>query len=193
MELEQKQHSSGVAKAGLTTGIIGSSLGALNLLGGLPFAMNRNFQNGACQCESDHIVSRYELDQSQEIARLKSDLALRDANIYGDQKMLELYRYIDGKFIEFEKQFAAQAVTEQANRDSFSMVNERLACLKSELCGAIDNERHERRCSDDIIVTYANSTFYPKQVADVTTGTATTAQALYNPLPSQTCGRSCGR
>ena len=193
MELEQKQHSSGVAKAGLTTGIIGSSLGALNLLGGFPFAMNRNFQNGACQCESDHIVSRYELDQSQEIARLKSDLALRDANIYGDQKMLELYRYIDGKFIEFEKQFAAQAVTEQANRDSFSMVNERLACLKSELCGAIDNERHERRCSDDIIVTYANSTFYPKQVADVTTGTATTAQALYNPLPAQTCGRSCGR
>lgn len=48
MELEQKQHSSGVAKAGLTTGIIGSSLGALNLLGGLPFAMNRNFQNGVC-------------------------------------------------------------------------------------------------------------------------------------------------
>ena len=193
MELEQKQHSSGVAKAGLTTGIIGSSLGALNLLGGLPFAMNRNFQNGTCQCESDHIVSRYELDQSQEIARLKSDLALRDANIYGDQKMLELYRYIDGKFIEFEKQFAAQAVTEQANRDSFSMVNERLTCLKTELCGALDNERHERRCSDDIIVTYANSTFYPKQVADVTTGTATTAQTLYNPLPSQTCGHSCCR
>ena len=107
--------------------------------------------------------------------------------------MLELYRYIDGKFIEFEKQFAAQAVTEQANRDSFSMVNERLTCLKTELCGALDNERHERRCSDDIIVTYANSTFYPKQVADVTTGTATTAQALYNPLPAQTCGRSCGR
>ena len=191
MELEQKQHSSGVAKAGLTTGIIGSSLGALNLLGGFPFAMNRNFQNG--DCENSRTVTKHELDQSQEISRLKSELALKDANIYGDQKMLELYRYIDGKFIEFEKQFAAQAVTEQANRDSFSMVNERLACLKSELCGAIDNERHERRCSDDIIVTYANSTFYPKQVADVTTGTATTAQALYNPLPSQTCGRSCGR
>ena len=195
MELEQKQHSSGVAKAGLTTGIIGSSLGALNLLGGLPFAMNRNFQNGVCNgdCENSRTVTKYELDQSQEISRLKSELALKDANIYGDQKMLELYRYIDSKFIEFEKQFAAQAVTEQANRDSFSMVNERLTCLKTELCGALDNERHERRCSDDIIVTYANSTFYPKQVADVTTGTATTAQTLYNPLPSQTCGRSCCR
>lgn len=109
MELEQKQHSSGVAKAGLTTGIIGSSLGALNLLGGLPFAMNRNFQNGVCNgdCENIRTVTKYELDQSQEISRLKSELALKDANIYGDQKMLELYRYIDGKFIEFEKQFAA--------------------------------------------------------------------------------------
>ena len=107
MELEQKQHSSGVAKAGLTTGIIGSSLGALNLLGGLPFAMNRNFQNGVCNgdCENSRTVTKYELDQSQEISRLKSELALKDANIYGDQKMLELYRYIDGKFIEFEKQF----------------------------------------------------------------------------------------
>lgn len=193
MELEQKQHSSGVAKAGLTTGIIGSSLGALSLLSGLPSYQNRNFQNCACQCESDHIVSRYELDQSQEIARLKSDLALRDANIYGDQKMLELYRYIDAKFIEFEKQFAAQAVTEQANRDSFSMLNERIGCLKTELCGAIANERHERRCSDNTIVTYSNATFYPKQVADITTGTATTAQVLYNPLPAETCDCNCGR
>lgn len=33
----------------------------------------------------------------------------------------------------------------------------------------------------------ANATFYPKMVADVTTGTTTTAQMLYNPLPSCGC------
>ena len=31
--MEFEKHSSGVAKAGLTTGVIGTSLGALNLLG----------------------------------------------------------------------------------------------------------------------------------------------------------------
>ena len=38
-------------------------------------------------------------------------------------------------------------------------------------------------------MTYANATFYAKQVADVTTGTGTTAQTLYNPLPK--CGSGC--
>ena len=51
-------------------------------------------------------------------------------------------------------------------------------------------KRQERRCcGDNSIVTYANATFYPKQVADVTTGTGTTAQTLYNPLPQ--CGGCC--
>ena len=50
-------------------------------------------------------------------------------------------------------------------------------------------EAERRCCGDNSIVTYANATFYPKQVADVTTGTTTTAQTLYNPLPK--CGCSC--
>lgn len=48
-------------------------------------------------------------------------------------------------------------------------------------------EAERRCCGDNSIVTYANATFYPKQVADVTTGTATTAQTLYNPLPKCGC------
>lgn len=43
-------------------------------------------------------------------------------------------------------------------------------------------EAERRCCGDNSIVTYVNATFYPKQVADVTTGTATTAQTLYNPI-----------
>ena len=49
--------------------------------------------------------------------------------------------------------------------------------------------RRARCCADNSIVNYANTTFYPKMVADVTTGTGTTAQTLYNPLPD--CG-DCG-
>lgn len=48
-------------------------------------------------------------------------------------------------------------------------------------------EAERRCCGDNSIVTYANATFYPKQVADVTTGTANTAQTLYNPLPKCGC------
>lgn len=40
---------------------------------------------------------------------------------------------------------------------------------------------------DNAIVNYVNATFYPKMVADVTTGTTTTAQMLYNPLPVENC------
>ena len=50
-------------------------------------------------------------------------------------------------------------------------------------------EAERRCCGDNSIVNYANATFYPKMVADVTTGTATTAQTLYNPLPK--CGECC--
>lgn len=55
--------------------------------------MNRNFQNGVCNgdCENSRTVTKYELDQSQEISRLKSELALKDANIYGD---LRCWNYI---------------------------------------------------------------------------------------------------
>lgn len=42
----------------------------------------------------------------------------------------------------------------------------------------------------DVVIPYVNATFYPKQIADVTTGTTTTAQSLYNPLPK--CGCGCG-
>lgn len=56
------------------------------------------------------------------------------------------------------------------------------------VCAAL-MEAERRCCGDNSIVTYVNATFYPKQVADVTTGTATTAQSLYNPIPK--CGGCC--
>lgn len=51
---------------------------------------------------------------------------------------------------------------------------------------AIALEKEHRECADNKIVNYANSTFYPKYIADVTVGTGTTQQTIFNPL----CG--CG-
>ena len=82
-----------------------------------------------------------------------------------------------------------QAVHNQRTEDSFALVQQDVASVKAECLNAVAQEAERRCCGDNSIVTYANATFYPKQVADVTTGTATTAQTLYNPLPK--CGGCC--
>lgn len=181
--------SKGVAGAGLGTGIAGLSLGVINALGGLGMLAGGIPAVRAAEgaCSEDHFINRYELNLVQENASLKSDIALRDANAYNDQKLLEMYKYVDGRLRDIEAVNAAQAVSNQATKDSFQLLQERLECAKSELGGAITRERDDRRCADNTIVTYLNATFYPKQVADVTVGTTTTAQPTYNPLPLCDC------
>ena len=199
--------SKGTADAGLTTGIIGTALGALNSglfnggLGGLFSGGNAaadlsGMATGAAlaaalgvggRCSEDKTVSRYELGLQQQIAEKDAQIALRDANTYGDQKMLEMYKYVDGQLKDIRGVLCAQAVHNQKTEDSFTVAMNDLAAVKEELRSEIQIEAERRCCGDNSIVAYANATFYPKQVADVTTGTATTPQTLYNPLPN--CGK----
>ena len=186
--------SKGVANAGLTTGIIGTSLGALNAMGGAGGLLG-GLLGGGCNnawnmagCSENVLVNRYELGQAQEIESLKSQIALRDANTFTDSKMLEMYKYIDGKLGEINGVLCGQAVQNQATKDSFQLMQERLECCKHEMREALCREIGDRKCADNAIVNYVNATFYPKMVADVTTGTTTTAQMLYNPLPIDGCG-----
>ena len=104
--------SRGVGAAGLTTGIIGTSLGALNsgILGNLFGGGNCNGGGGA-----NAPVNRYEMELQQKIAALESGIALRDANIYNDGKVLELYRYVDGKLEAVNAKLAEQAVFNAAS------------------------------------------------------------------------------
>ena len=197
MELERR--SSGVAKAGLATGITGTALGGLNTLtllgmganalGGFgrqnqPVVVMENggYPAGGC-CSEDHYVNRYELELQQKIAEKDSQIALRDANTYNDQKSLELYKYVDGRFREFEQAFAAQAVNNQKTADDVMRVQANLDCCCKELRDKICDEKHERKCNDNLIVTYANATFYPKLIAGITAGTTTTPQPTFNPIP----------
>ena len=98
----EKDNTRGIAVGGLTTGIIGSALGLLNNgnLGGI--------LGGGCH--EDHMVSRYEASQAARIAELETEVKLRDSNIYTDGKILELYRYVDGKFNAVEAQLCQQNV-----------------------------------------------------------------------------------
>lgn len=183
--------SNGKANAALTTGIIGTAgVGAALLNGGLN-GLFGGWRNGNCGCSEDHVVDRYEAGQAARIAQLETEVKLRDANTYTDQKMLEMYKYFDGKVRGLEMADAAQQVTNQRVADSFEAAHNNLVCVKNELYGAIRNEAEKRCCGDNSIVTYANATFYPKLVADITPGTGTTAQPTYNPLPKCGCGCGC--
>ncbi len=190
--------SNGKANAALTTGIIGTAgFGATllgNLLGGGWGGWGANPATAAAMaagaaCSENTPVTRYELDREQQLAAKDSEIALLKANTYNDQKALEMYAYIDGQLKDIRKTLCDQAVHNQRTEDSFVLARQDIASVKSELHREIEMEAERRCCGDNSIVTYANATFYPKQVADVTTGTTTTAQTLYNPLPK--CGGCC--
>lgn len=190
MEYENKYASKGVAGAGLGLGIGGVALGLLNgglgnLLGGMGGCAN-GYNNGGC-CSDNMLVNRYEAGQSAEIERLRTEISLRDSNIYTDAKLLDVYKFFDGEIKDIRNALAGQAVMNQKTADAFDMVKADMCCCKNELYSAIMRERDERCCGDNAIVNYANATFYPKMVADITTGTTTTAQTIYNPLPNCGC------
>ena len=138
-------------------------------------------------CSENMPVTRYDLDREQKLAAKDSEIATLKANTYNDQKMLEMYAYIDGQLKDVRKSLCDQAVHNQRTEDSFTLARQDIASVKDELRREIEMEAERRCCGDNAIVTYANATFYPKQVADITTGTATTAQTLYNPLPKCGC------
>ncbi len=211
MDINKEYASKGVAGAGLGTGIAGLSLGVINSLGGLA-GLGGMFNNRASACGSDMLsamvladfmrgrgavpcgsdcdpVTQREMRLVQEIAAKDSQNALRDANTYGDQKALEMYKYVDGRFRALEAQLSQQAVNNQATKDSFQLLQERLECCCEKQTAALECERRERKCADDTIVNYVNQTFYPKEVATLTTGAPMTAQKTYNPLPVCDCGR----
>ena len=138
-------------------------------------------------CSENMPVSRYELDREQQLAQKDSEIALLKANTYNDGKMLEVYGYIDRQLKDVREALCKQAVHNQRTEDSFTLVKQDVESVRKEALDAIKMEAERRCCGDNSIVTYVNATFYPKQVADVTTGTATTAQTLYNPLPKCGC------
>lgn len=181
MEMENKYASKGIAGTALGLGI--GALGVEALRGGLGGILG----GGNCGCSEDHVVNRYEAGLTSRITDLESRNSLLEANIYGDQKLLEVYKYFDGENKAIRAELATQAVKNAQIEGTFAVLGEKLCAQRNEFMCALNRERDERCCGDNAIVTYSNATFYPKMVADVTVGTTTTAQAVYNPLPNCGC------
>ena len=167
--------SKGVAGTGLGLGIAGTALGVLgnglgNILGG--WGCNN-------VCGDNMPINRYELNQESIIAN--------------DQKLLEVYKYFDGQVKDIRATMCendkALAVSNAKIEGTFAVLGEKLNAQHNEFMCALKREADERCCGDNSIVTYANATFYPKLVADVTAGTTTTPQATYNPVYNCGCCR----
>lgn len=101
---------------------------------------------------------------------------------------------------------ADDAIVAKHNQDSFALFKgytDAIASLKAEvdalktkiavgeatqpwkeksLYDAIAIEAERRECADNKIVNYANSTFVPKYIAEMTVGTGSTQSVVYNPL-----------
>lgn len=125
----------GKLNAALTTGIIGTAGWGLNLLGGLLGANGWNNGVGAvpgcgnCVPSEDHHVNRYELGLLQQIEAEKSKNALLEANIYGDQKLLEVYKYIDGKLERIDRRLCQQDVINAQITANIGCMQQTLATL----------------------------------------------------------------
>lgn len=127
MEYTNEYSSNGKGNLGVTLGAIGTGLGILNgggngVLGGL-------FGNNNCGCSEDHMINRYEAAQSARIAELETEVKLRDSNIYTDSKILDLYKYVDGKFGCVERELCDQRVYNATNTATISCVQGQVAQL----------------------------------------------------------------
>lgn len=128
MEYENNYASKGVAGAGLGLGIAGTALGLL--AGGLNG--NGLFNTGVNNhCTDGQVVNRYEATQAARIAELETEVKLRDSNIYTDSKILDLYKYIDGKVSIIEGQLCDQRVYNATNTATISCIQGQIAQLAS--------------------------------------------------------------
>ena len=109
--------SKGVAGSGLGLGIAGTALGLLN--GGSGFNLGGILGGGNC-CHENMPINRYEATLMQELAAKDSQIALRDANTYNDQKLLEVYKYFNGQIDGIRHQLSEQAVYNGVNTATVS-------------------------------------------------------------------------
>lgn len=118
----EKDNTRGIATGGLTTGIIGTALGAMNS-GILPGLFGGACNNNGC---GDHIVNRYEAAQAARIAELETEVKLRDANTYTLTEMGKLRDYVDRRFEGVNASINQQAVIN-------AQVTANLSCMQQTL------------------------------------------------------------
>jgi hypothetical protein len=179
---ETKTHSSGVAKAGLTLGIIGTALG------GLLAANNGGWGIGGLLGGGNGNV-RAEAEQST-IAALGAEVAQLRSMRYTDQVGIDLYKNIvalakdeDNKIAgvqaaliqavgDLDKKTALNEQAATLNRAydtmardyQMTILNNKIDCLAKTTCMQAAFDRQLSGIADSSIVSYINSNFLPGQL-----------------------------
>lgn len=148
----------------------------------IPMLTAMGCQRNEPTCHEDHFVTRYEFGLEKENAAKDSKIALLEANIYENQKSLELYKYVDSQFKEVREFICEQKVRNQGVGDAVRELDKKI-----DYSIALEAER--RKCADKSIVGYLNSTFAPKAVADYTAGSTSAVMQTRNPLCECECGQ----
>lgn len=183
--------SKGVAGTALGLGIAGTALALLNGNGLFGWGKARNedmyLERKECQDYVDLTKEFYAgriqsiRDSADVFYNMESKLNSAAFKLYKSQR--DNYDVLADRIAKLE--------TKASITDAVEPWRDQVLQMKiNSVAGLVDLEAQKRSCSDNILVNYMNSTFYPKSIADVTVGTTTTKEQVYNPLKQCGCGNT---
>ncbi|MCQ2242123.1 hypothetical protein [Treponema sp.] len=132
------------ANAGLTTGIIGTAGVGLGLLGSLlmgnnAWGMNAYAHNGFNGYGYNNNVCRQEyageMNMLQELARKDAEIQALKSDQKTDAKILDLYRYVEGKFHEQDRKFADQGIWNATTAGGIGSIGAQIHDMEREVYG----------------------------------------------------------
>ena len=183
--------SKGVAGTALGLGITGAALALLNGNGLFGWGKARNedmyLERKECQdyvdLTKEFYAGRIQSIRDSADAFYNMEAKLNDSafRLYKSQR--DNYDVLADRIAKLE--------TKASITDAVGPWRDQVLQMKiNSVAGLVDIEAQKRCCSDNILVNYMNSTFYPKSIADVTVGTTTTKEQVYNPLKQCGCGNT---
>ena len=119
--------SKAVGTAGLTTGIIGTALGALS--GGSSLLMG-NMRNAEPVCEGNQHVTRHELDMENTITSKNMEIAILKSEQYTDKKLVDVYETIMAR-VNADKDAQTKINTEQAVYNGVNTAT--MSCMRGQI------------------------------------------------------------
>lgn len=119
---EMTYASKGVA--GTALGLGAGALGLELVRGGIGGLFNNN-----CNGSDNNMVNRYELGLENKISEKDMEIAYLKGQNATDTKLLELYKYVDGKFGVIEKELCDQKVYNATNIATVNCISGQVAQL----------------------------------------------------------------
>lgn len=155
--------SNGKANAGLTTGIIGTSLA------GLLWANGGNGLGGILGGPRNNGSGCYQQSYDGKISQLESEIAFLRSESYADKVANEVYKSLDGKINEnLEKLYGfvidldkRTALNAQGLMYENQITNNKIDCCCDKMNIKFEYENRLRDLADATIMTYVNGNFVP--------------------------------